>query len=980
MAVIGLPALVGHPIVNGDNQIQNLPLRALSGALLSQGHLPLWDQYIWSGTPLLAGLNAGALYPSTLLFAVVPVTAAWTLNLVIAYWVAGAGLYLLLGLHGLDRRARLLAAASFAFAGTMMGQIVHIELIQATGWLPWIALALEQLSIICLPSRAASSESNPDPNQVVATTSSEMPGHADGAANDPLLAHNRGASTRPRSTLGGQLAPTDKSPLAWAGLLAFSVGMVFLTGSTRGMADAMVVGGFITLWELIRPIGSAKKWPLTLKASLKRSRHNARLKLAAYAIGGAIWGVALGAVQILPGVAFSPTTQRVQSAVSKFHFGAGSLDPKMLLLMLVPDLLGGAGFLHQPSFFGTYNLAELTSYVGILPLVAFFALLARSFGNSRSANASRWLKWHGLAVLGLLLALGTFTPLGSLLRDIPFYDELRLQSRNIAIVDFALTVLLGFWADRILAAKLKIRTGQRGPADCDEIDTPTSSPDAIPVEPRLRPYPFLERVAGSFPPLAVAATALAALLLPRHIEAWMGAPASATYLGRYLAPSFVADLIVALAATALVWTWPKMDRKRRRVALSSLVMVDLLVFIATCAGGLSVSQGPGPYPQHQAVAVLGTNGRFAIYDPAVYHLSELAALGQPDLNTLTKRSSVQGYGALLSARYDRATGTHLNLDMNPCALESGAMEALDLKVLLTLPAYLIEPVTSNAIPTPQPASPTCGGGPKQVRAPTLGSVGSHDWYFGQNFKVNSVSIAFTGRTSTPGSVKVAVLTPYGQRLVPAQRLVATGGNRETVQFLHPTDAIGLITSGPGSALVGQATTFTTASGARYALDGPLELALHAAGWSFAGTWDAFTVFKTSSTYGNVWLQSSMHSAPSKSLGAAREIRSAPWGTTTYQVSSNERALLVRSEAYGSGWSATIATPGATRSSKPIPAIRVGLVQGVWVPPGRYTVTFAYHAPGLDPGLAATLASLLALVALGLGAMARALWRIHLYSR
>ena len=79
------PALFGWPAISGDNEIQNFPLRVFSGELLAQGHLPLWNPYIWSGSPLLGGLNAGSLYPFTLFFTVLPATVAWVLNLLGAY-------------------------------------------------------------------------------------------------------------------------------------------------------------------------------------------------------------------------------------------------------------------------------------------------------------------------------------------------------------------------------------------------------------------------------------------------------------------------------------------------------------------------------------------------------------------------------------------------------------------------------------------------------------------------------------------------------------------------------------------------------------------------------------------------------------------------------------------------------------------------------------------------------------------------------
>ena len=75
-----VPSLAGHPFISNDNLIQNFPLRVLVARNLNHGHLPLWNPYIWSGTALLGGLNAGAFYPGTLLFTVLPAEAAWVIN------------------------------------------------------------------------------------------------------------------------------------------------------------------------------------------------------------------------------------------------------------------------------------------------------------------------------------------------------------------------------------------------------------------------------------------------------------------------------------------------------------------------------------------------------------------------------------------------------------------------------------------------------------------------------------------------------------------------------------------------------------------------------------------------------------------------------------------------------------------------------------------------------------------------------------
>ena len=94
------PALAGRPLFPGsgtaDNLTQNYPLRVLAGELLRHGRLPLWDPYIWSGTPLLAGWNAGALYPGTWLFAILPAGAAWAINVAAVSVICGAGMHVFL--------------------------------------------------------------------------------------------------------------------------------------------------------------------------------------------------------------------------------------------------------------------------------------------------------------------------------------------------------------------------------------------------------------------------------------------------------------------------------------------------------------------------------------------------------------------------------------------------------------------------------------------------------------------------------------------------------------------------------------------------------------------------------------------------------------------------------------------------------------------------------------------------------------------
>ena len=385
--IFGVPALLGHAVLPGDDLTQNFPLRVLAGREIRDGHLPLFDPYIWSGAPLLAGWNAAAAYPLTWLFAVLPGAGAWTINMIATWAVAGLGMFCFLRALRLASLASFLGAFSFAFAGGMSAQVTHFGLVAGMSWVPVMLLSILRLS------------------------------------------QDRRAASR----------------LGWTGVLATATGLVILAGEPRAIDDACAIVVIYAAWQVAR---------------LGRRAGSALVSVTA----GLALGACLGAIQWLPGLATISSSQR--GADSMALYSSGSLPVRWVLLTLVPDLLGGSGSLSQPSFFSFYNLTEVTSYVGILPLVAAFALLGR-LGWARGEYRGRprlpeWIVWHVMALAGVVLALGGNTPLGDLLYHLPLFGDQRLQSRNILVVDLALAVLLGYWADQPFSGERGV--GCRGSA------------------------------------------------------------------------------------------------------------------------------------------------------------------------------------------------------------------------------------------------------------------------------------------------------------------------------------------------------------------------------------------------------------------------------------------------------------------------------------------------------------------------------------
>ncbi len=141
-----VPDLIwGHLIISGDNLQQNYPLHTLVGSMLRHGELPFWNQYIFSGTPLMADFNAGAFYPLVGLFVVLPDRAAWIATEVVLFSVIAIGMYSFLRALKLSTVACLLGGATFAFAGPVLSQVNHVDMTAGFAAIPWMLLAVHHI-------------------------------------------------------------------------------------------------------------------------------------------------------------------------------------------------------------------------------------------------------------------------------------------------------------------------------------------------------------------------------------------------------------------------------------------------------------------------------------------------------------------------------------------------------------------------------------------------------------------------------------------------------------------------------------------------------------------------------------------------------------------------------------------------------------------------------------------------------------------
>jgi hypothetical protein len=147
----------------------------------------------------------------------------------------------------------------------------------------------------------------------------------------------------------------------------------------------------------------------------------------------------------------------------------------------------------------------------------------------------------------------------------------------------------------------------------------------------------------------------------------------------------------------------------------------------------------------------------------------------------------------------------------------------------------------------------------------------------------------------------------------------------------------------------------------------MQAPLREASFRLAGYRRGIPVFRTAVSDGPVSLVKGGSDpavpAGSSALGTARRLDITSWGRETDTVVVRRAATLVRSQTYSTGWQAIVQDIGTGRTTDS-PVVRVGLVQGVRLGAGRYTVTWSYRPKAVTAGLLGTLAGTLVVAAAG----------------
>lgn len=811
--IFSLAAAIGYPLITGDNLVQNYPLEDFAGQVIRHGHLPLYDAFLWSGTPLLGGTNAHALLPITLLFAVLPPLAAWVIGQIFVVAAAAIGIQLFLRRTGCGTLAAALGGATFAFGGFMSSQDVHIDFVAAAAALPWALVALHGLATRPAPSRV-------------------------------------------RHCL----------------LLVVTAAWIALTGSPDIVIDAVVGCGAYLLHLLLQPQAAERR---TLD----------RLRLCAWAACGGFIGIAVGALQWAPAAAFVSVSERANPNFA--YISGGSLDFGNFLELLVPHVFG-ASLIGSGKFGGTFPLSEINAYPGTLVLAALFVMLV----SWRRPDAWRWRVWLVVCGAAIILVSGDHTPFEHVIAALPIVGKQRLPNRALILFSLSASLLGAYFIDWLV------------------VHHPTRRQIKV----------------GLIPIAGVIAVVLATVITGKPAGGALVPHAGNGWTLGGVVPGLVISTVLAIAVGGFLLYGGRLAGRRRVLAITLLVLVDLVL-----ADVNQTSYAPvrdyALQPANQAiVAQKEGDGRYLVVDPLLRNGSGLESVGEPDLGVIDKLRDAGGYSSLAWGPYADATGTHVQDGLLPSAITNGTLSQLGVTTLFAVESQVITRVTGATDPTfEMPA-------------------GSHVLrWFGSNFMVSDVTLY--SATATPKALRQLgfslTLFGYGQTPISTQRSMTGVSHEVTVHFPTPVRAMGLQLG--GSALTTSVTlaepVVQPQGQTPFLTAGPLTSALGAAAWVELGDVGGLATF--------VNPQAAPRYSVATSGAVVKAISSNPWtGGASVQVTTSQPTWLVRSVADVPGWRATVSTAGHVSEAR---VERDGLVQRVHLPAGTSTVTFFYVAPGWHEG-------------------------------
>jgi hypothetical protein len=400
--------VAGKFIPHGGGDLASFlyPQYSFAAQSIRLGSIPLWNPHLYSGAPFLADNQSGLLYPINLLaFGLFPnLTYSVMEGLVVLHvWIAGAAMYACLRMWPF--RSTLTPALSLiGRGGALIGAVAymfsdvfvtHIGNLNLIAAAAWMPLAFGLFA--------------------------------------------RGLHDRRVGKIIG------------SGVI---FGLALLAGHAQISVITLIGLAMIALWQVI----IAATW-------------RDRARVIGLSVLMLVVAFGLTAMQLLPSIEM--TRYSLRSGLSYDEATAFSLPPTALASFFSPLLFGRGPI----DFWGTWQRVE-SGYLGVVPLLLMLFAFTRNKARLPTSHPERsegsrpsgteilrfaqndtradWF-FAALGLLGLLLALGKFTPIYSLFHALPILNGLRVPARFILLTDFSIAALAAIGFERLWTAEFGVR-------------------------------------------------------------------------------------------------------------------------------------------------------------------------------------------------------------------------------------------------------------------------------------------------------------------------------------------------------------------------------------------------------------------------------------------------------------------------------------------------------------------------------------------
>jgi uncharacterized membrane protein YfhO len=131
--------------VGQDTWLQFFSWKHFGYEAIARGELPLWNPYIFSGTPYIAGIQSAIFYPLHIIYLLFPTAFAINLSIALHCWLASVFTYFYARYLGIGHTGSTVAAITFVYSAPYFLHIYagHLSHLATMVWLPLLFLVVE---------------------------------------------------------------------------------------------------------------------------------------------------------------------------------------------------------------------------------------------------------------------------------------------------------------------------------------------------------------------------------------------------------------------------------------------------------------------------------------------------------------------------------------------------------------------------------------------------------------------------------------------------------------------------------------------------------------------------------------------------------------------------------------------------------------------------------------------------------------------